>query len=165
MYVEYVYQICWLQELLRSSKIAESWWQSFKVGFILNSQNFLLDGTDASQMLGELDSAFLFSYAISMFVSGLIAERVNLRYFLSLGMLLSGIFSYMFGMGKILNIHVLWYYLIFQVIKLVWNIIEFTKISHVEHLLIIFFTDISRYCSNIRLAWCCNSYGQLVWKN
>ncbi|XP_045466212.1 glucose-6-phosphate exchanger SLC37A2 isoform X3 [Harmonia axyridis] len=75
------------------------------------------NGTDASssQMLGELDSAFLFSYAFSMFVSGFIAERVNLRYFLSLGMLLSGIFSYMFGMGKILNIHVLSFYLTSQI--------------------------------------------------
>ncbi|XP_044763771.1 glucose-6-phosphate exchanger SLC37A2 isoform X3 [Coccinella septempunctata] len=75
------------------------------------------NGTDAnaSQKLGELDSAFLFSYAISMFMSGFIAERVNLRYFLSLGMLLSGIFCYMFGMGKILNVHVLSYYLIFQI--------------------------------------------------
>ncbi|CAG9770007.1 unnamed protein product [Ceutorhynchus assimilis] len=74
------------------------------------------NGTDtkASQMLGELDSAFLFCYAVSMFISGFVAERVNLRYFLSLGMLFSGIFSYMFGIGKTYNIHNLWYYVVFQ---------------------------------------------------
>ncbi|KAL1501753.1 hypothetical protein ABEB36_007023 [Hypothenemus hampei] len=74
------------------------------------------DGSDslASQMLGELDSAFLFCYAVSMFISGFIAERVNLRYFLSLGMLFSGIFSYLFGIGKTYNIHSLWYYIIMQ---------------------------------------------------
>ncbi|XP_076256411.1 major facilitator superfamily transporter 16 isoform X2 [Rhynchophorus ferrugineus] len=74
------------------------------------------DGSDAtaSQLLGELDSAFLFCYAVAMFISGFIAERVNIRYFLSLGMLFSGIFSYMFGIGKSYNIHDLWYYIIIQ---------------------------------------------------
>ncbi|XP_030754995.1 glucose-6-phosphate exchanger SLC37A2 isoform X2 [Sitophilus oryzae] len=74
------------------------------------------DGSDsmASQMLGELDSAFLFCYAVAMFVSGFIAERVNLRYFLSIGMLMSGIFSYLFGIGKTYNIHRLTYYVIMQ---------------------------------------------------
>ncbi|XP_072381827.1 glucose-6-phosphate exchanger SLC37A2 isoform X2 [Diabrotica undecimpunctata] len=74
------------------------------------------DGTDdsASQMLGELDSSFLFCYAIAMFVSGIIAERVNLRYFLSLGMLMSGVFSYLFGIAKTYDIHNLSYYVIAQ---------------------------------------------------
>jgi OPA family glycerol-3-phosphate transporter-like MFS transporter 1/2 len=74
------------------------------------------NGTDAkaSQLLGELDSSFLFCYAIAMFVSGFIAERVNLRYFLSLGMLMSGIFSYLFGIAKSYNIHNLSYYIVVQ---------------------------------------------------
>ncbi|CAG9831094.1 unnamed protein product [Diabrotica balteata] len=74
------------------------------------------DGTEdsASQMLGELDSSFLFCYAIAMFVSGIIAERVNLRYFLSLGMLMSGVFSYLFGIAKTYDIHNLSYYVIAQ---------------------------------------------------
>ncbi|XP_023015185.1 major Facilitator Superfamily Transporter 16 isoform X2 [Leptinotarsa decemlineata] len=74
------------------------------------------DGSDASasQMLGELDSSFLFCYAIAMFVSGFVAERVNLRYFLSLGMLMSGIFCYMFGLAKTYQIHSLWYYVLVQ---------------------------------------------------
>ncbi|XP_050302482.1 glucose-6-phosphate exchanger SLC37A2 isoform X2 [Anthonomus grandis grandis] len=74
------------------------------------------DGSDsmASQLLGELDSAFLFCYAAAMFLSGFIAERVNLRYFLSLGMLFSGVFSYLFGIGKTYNIHNIWYYIIVQ---------------------------------------------------
>ncbi|CAG9861625.1 unnamed protein product [Phyllotreta striolata] len=73
-------------------------------------------GTDssASQMLGELDSSFLFCYAIAMFFSGFIAERVNLRYFLSLGMLLSGIFSYLFGIAKTYDIHNMSYYVAVQ---------------------------------------------------
>lgn len=69
---------------------------------------------DASQLLGELDSAFLFSYAIAMFISGFIAERVHLRYFLAIGMLLSGIFSYLFGIAKTYNIHNIGYYVFVQ---------------------------------------------------
>lgn len=74
------------------------------------------DGTDSSaaQMLGELDSAFLFSYAAAMFLSGFIADRVNLRYFLSLGMIMSGIFCYLFGLAKTYNIHHFSYYVVIQ---------------------------------------------------
>lgn len=72
------------------------------------------DNEDASALLGFLDSSFLFCYAIAMFFSGFIAERVSLRYFLSLGMLFSGFFCYAFGYAKVQNIHSLWYFLIVQ---------------------------------------------------
>lgn len=45
-----------------------------------------------------------------MFASGFIAERVNLRYFLALGMLGSGVFSYLFGIARSYNIHSMWYF-------------------------------------------------------
>ncbi|KAF9407658.1 hypothetical protein HW555_012391 [Spodoptera exigua] len=69
---------------------------------------------DANTLLGTLDSAFLFSYAGAMFVSGMVAERVDLRYFLSLGMLTSAIFCYLFGIGRTYNIHNITYYLLVQ---------------------------------------------------
>ncbi|XP_011333921.1 glucose-6-phosphate exchanger SLC37A2 isoform X2 [Ooceraea biroi] len=72
------------------------------------------DTQDAPALLGMLDSAFLFAYAIAMFLSGFIAERVNLRYFLSLGMLLSGISCYLFGIAKPYNIHSLWFFILVQ---------------------------------------------------
>lgn len=74
------------------------------------------DGSDASalQLLGELDSAFLFAYAAAMFVSGFIAERVNLRYFLAIGMIMSGIASYLIGIAKTYNIHNITYFIIIQ---------------------------------------------------
>lgn len=97
-------------------------WAPFSMLFFfdlnkINIKHYFSDGSDAnaSQLLGELDSAFLFCYAISMFISGFIAERVNLRYFLSLGMLLSGIFCYLFGIAKSYNIHHLGYYVVVQV--------------------------------------------------
>ncbi|KAJ0183037.1 hypothetical protein K1T71_001013 [Dendrolimus kikuchii] len=70
--------------------------------------------SDANTLLGALDSAFLFSYAGAMFVSGMIAERVDLRYFLSLGMLLSASFCYLFGIARTYNIHNISYYLLVQ---------------------------------------------------
>ncbi|KAK4878195.1 hypothetical protein RN001_010701 [Aquatica leii] len=74
------------------------------------------DGSDvnASELLGELDSAFLFAYAIAMFASGFVAERFNLRYFLALGMIMSGIYSCMLGLAKIYNIHTFRYFFLVQ---------------------------------------------------
>ncbi|XP_004522688.1 glucose-6-phosphate exchanger SLC37A2 isoform X1 [Ceratitis capitata] len=74
------------------------------------------DVPDASTLFGTLDSAFLVTYAISMFVSGIVAERVSLRYFLSLGMLFSGLFTLLFGAAKSWNIHTMWYFVIVQVL-------------------------------------------------
>ncbi len=47
--------------------------------------------------------------------SGFVAERVNLRYFLSFGMILSGIASYFFGLARVLNIHDYSYFVMVQV--------------------------------------------------
>ncbi|XP_076233533.1 major facilitator superfamily transporter 16 isoform X2 [Calliopsis andreniformis] len=74
------------------------------------------DTADAPALLGLLDSAFLFAYAAAMFLSGFIAERVNLRYFLTFGMLASGISCYLFGIARPYNIHSLWYFVLVQAI-------------------------------------------------
>lgn len=89
-----------------------------------------------------------------MFISGFIAERVNLRYFLALGMLFSGIYSYMFGIAKTYSIHNLSYYIVVQV-----------SIKRFEAKILM--------CVNIGFSWnrtdnwlarCCNGNEQLVWK-
>lgn len=49
-----------------------------------------------------------------MFGSGFIAERINLRYFLSLGMLGSGVFSYLFGIAKSYGVHTISYFIFVQ---------------------------------------------------
>ncbi|KAL0281050.1 UNVERIFIED_CONTAM: hypothetical protein PYX00_002165 [Menopon gallinae] len=74
------------------------------------------EGEHAEALLGMLDSAFLFAYAGAMFISGMVAERVNLRYFLSFGMMFSGILSYMFGLAKSLNLHYLSYFIAIQIL-------------------------------------------------
>lgn len=72
------------------------------------------DGPNASALFGTLDSAFLFCYAAAMFASGFIAERVSLRYFLTFGMLFSGIFCYLFGLAKTYSIHSMAYFIFVQ---------------------------------------------------
>nr|XP_045587949.1 glucose-6-phosphate exchanger SLC37A2-like isoform X2 [Procambarus clarkii] len=75
------------------------------------------DGEDASTLLGTVDSSFLFAYAAGMFVSGIIAERVDLRLFLSFGMIFSGVFCAMFGLGHTFGVHQLWFYIVAQVLS------------------------------------------------
>jgi OPA family glycerol-3-phosphate transporter-like MFS transporter 1/2 len=70
----------------------------------------------ADTLLGSLDTTYLLSYAIFMFPSGMIADRVDLRYFLAGGMVGSGIITILFGMGKYWGIHSLAFYLFVQVI-------------------------------------------------
>ncbi|XP_064477178.1 glucose-6-phosphate exchanger SLC37A2-like [Ornithodoros turicata] len=74
------------------------------------------NGDNANTLLATLDSVYLFSYAVCMFISGFVAERVNLRYFLALGMLLSALTTHLFGLGYSLAIHSFAYYLVVQML-------------------------------------------------
>ncbi|XP_019620948.1 PREDICTED: glucose-6-phosphate exchanger SLC37A2-like isoform X1 [Branchiostoma belcheri] len=74
------------------------------------------DGSDYESLFGDLDTAFLFAYAGGMFFSGHIAERSNLRYFLVLGMLSSGLMTALFGLGYYWNIHTVAFFVIVQAV-------------------------------------------------
>ncbi|XP_071843518.1 glucose-6-phosphate exchanger SLC37A2-like isoform X2 [Apostichopus japonicus] len=74
------------------------------------------DKGDYENLLGALDYAYLFAYALGMFCSGHIAERMDLRYFLTLGMLLSGLFTSAMGFAYFSQIHVFSYFLSVQII-------------------------------------------------
>ncbi|KAL4228961.1 hypothetical protein ACF0H5_012001 [Mactra antiquata] len=74
------------------------------------------DDADSSALLGSLDLAYLFAYAVGMFFSGHFAERMNLRHFLALGMISSGVLTAFFGFGYFWKIHVLWYFIIVQIL-------------------------------------------------
>lgn len=71
---------------------------------------------EAKTLLGLLDTTYLVSYAFFMFISGIVAERVNLRVFLSFGMVASGLFTFLFGFAYFAGIHSIWYLLIIQII-------------------------------------------------
>ncbi|XP_054482198.1 glucose-6-phosphate exchanger SLC37A2 [Anoplopoma fimbria] len=75
------------------------------------------DQDNYQTLFGVLDNSFLVAYAIGMFFSGIFGERLPLRYYLSFGMLMSGLFTCLFGLGFYLNIHSLWYYAIIQVMN------------------------------------------------
>lgn len=75
------------------------------------------DKNNYQQLLGALDYAFLCAYAIGMYLSGIIGERLPIRYYLTFGMLASGAFTALFGLGYFYNIHSLGFYVVTQIIN------------------------------------------------
>lgn len=74
------------------------------------------NGSNGTAMLGYLDVAFLAVYAAGMFFSGHLGDRMNLRVFLTIGMLGTGLFTALFGFGYWFNIHNFYYYLVVQML-------------------------------------------------
>ncbi|OVA01572.1 Major facilitator superfamily [Macleaya cordata] len=74
------------------------------------------NGKDGTAKLGEIDVAFLACYSLGMYVAGHLGDTLDLRLFLTTGMIGSGIFVGLFGMGYFWHIHVFWYYLLMQMI-------------------------------------------------
>uniref|UniRef100_A0A8C0J9W9 Solute carrier family 37 member 1 n=1 Tax=Chelonoidis abingdonii TaxID=106734 RepID=A0A8C0J9W9_CHEAB len=98
-YKEYAIQI---QPVKKLSDESQCGWEPF-------------DKNNYKQLLGALDYSFLCAYAVGMYLSGIIGERLPIRYYLTVGMLASGLFTAMFGLGYFYNIHNLWFYMIAQV--------------------------------------------------
>ncbi|XP_043715266.1 putative glycerol-3-phosphate transporter 4 [Telopea speciosissima] len=74
------------------------------------------NGEDGTVKLGGIDVAFLACYAMGMYVAGHLGDRLDLRLFLTIGMIGSGIFVGLFGMGYFWSIHVFWFYLVMQML-------------------------------------------------
>ncbi|CAN7124398.1 unnamed protein product [Brassica rapa subsp. narinosa] len=55
------------------------------------------NGNEGTQRLGELDLAFLSSYALGMYFTGHLGDMIDLRLFLVFGMMGSGILTVVFG--------------------------------------------------------------------
>ncbi|XP_020111105.1 putative glycerol-3-phosphate transporter 5 [Ananas comosus] len=72
-------------------------------------------GPRGPHRLGELDLAFLSSYALAMFASGHLADRADLRRFLALGMLASGAATALFGLAFWWDLHSLAFFLAVQI--------------------------------------------------
>uniref|UniRef100_A0A1X7TVC1 Major facilitator superfamily (MFS) profile domain-containing protein n=1 Tax=Amphimedon queenslandica TaxID=400682 RepID=A0A1X7TVC1_AMPQE len=66
-------------------------------------------------IIGAIDYSWLFTYAVFLVLSGLIADRVNLRYFLTVGMIGSGIFVSLLGVAYYANVHHLAYFIFVQI--------------------------------------------------
>ncbi|KAL5718299.1 hypothetical protein ACHQM5_011215 [Ranunculus cassubicifolius] len=74
------------------------------------------NGPDGSSTLGEIDLAFLSVYAMGMYISGHLGDRLDLRVFLTIGMIGTGLFTLLFGFGYWLNIHSFYYFLVVQML-------------------------------------------------
>lgn len=75
------------------------------------------DRDNYQQLLGALDYSFLCAYAIGMYLSGIIGERLPIRYYLTFGMLASGAFTALFGLGYFYNIHSFGFYVVTQIVN------------------------------------------------
>ena len=95
---------------------------------------------EAKTYLGLLDTSYLFSYAFFMFWSGIVAERMDLRFYLSGGMILSGIFTFLFGLAYNTGIHSLGYFIAIQV----------------PPYFMMFMIIILLFCHFVRLYWGCS---------
>ncbi|KFV71368.1 Glycerol-3-phosphate transporter, partial [Dryobates pubescens] len=91
-----------IQPVKKPSNISQCGWEPF-------------DKNNYKQLLGALDYSFLCAYAVGMYLSGIIGERLPIRYYLTVGMLASGLFTAMFGLGYFYNIHNLWFYIMAQI--------------------------------------------------
>ncbi|KAJ6427089.1 hypothetical protein OIU84_022648 [Salix udensis] len=74
------------------------------------------NGKDGTKKLGLIDVAFLACYSLGMFGAGHLGDTLDLRLFLTSGMIGSGIFVGLFGMGYFWNIHVFGFYLVMQMV-------------------------------------------------
>ncbi|GFQ07825.1 putative glycerol-3-phosphate transporter 4 [Phtheirospermum japonicum] len=74
------------------------------------------DGRDGTSKLGAIDLAFLGCYAMGMYVAGHLGDKLDLRLFLTTGMVGSGIFVVLFGMGYFWDIHDFTFYLVMQMV-------------------------------------------------
>uniref|UniRef100_A0A8C2IJ41 Solute carrier family 37 member 1 n=1 Tax=Cyprinus carpio TaxID=7962 RepID=A0A8C2IJ41_CYPCA len=74
-----------------------------------------VDRNNYKQLLGAMDYSFLCAYAIGMYLSGIIGERLPIRLYLTVGMLTSGLFTCLFGLGYVYDIHSLGFYVFVQV--------------------------------------------------
>ncbi|KFM60302.1 Sugar phosphate exchanger 3, partial [Stegodyphus mimosarum] len=63
-----------------------------------NGHKLFKDPSDASLFLGVLDTVFMTSYAIGLFISGAVGDRLNLKFVLAFGMCSSSLTVFMFGM-------------------------------------------------------------------
>ncbi|XP_010518705.1 PREDICTED: putative glycerol-3-phosphate transporter 4 [Tarenaya hassleriana] len=72
------------------------------------------DKKDGTSKLGEIDVAFLACYSLGMYVAGHLGDSLDLRLFLAWGMIGSGFFVVLFGMGYFWNVHAFSFYLLMQ---------------------------------------------------
>nr|XP_022298446.1 sugar phosphate exchanger 3-like [Crassostrea virginica] len=87
------------------STISDEWSPSYhnntvnytKPDQIWNTRHLFNSRKDAEPYLGILDAVFMISYAVGLYISGMIGDRLNMRLVLSFGMCSSAITVFVFG--------------------------------------------------------------------
>ncbi|XP_077003619.1 sugar phosphate exchanger 3 isoform X2 [Tamandua tetradactyla] len=78
---------------------------------IWSSNHLFPNAEEATLFLGTLDTIFLFSYAVGLFISGVVGDRLNLRWVLSFGMCSSALVVFIFGtLTEWLHFYNKWFY-------------------------------------------------------
>ena len=91
------------KELTPSAKVICPWPHSNSSDCVLkpydtwNSRHVFKSTNEANIFLGTLDTIFLFSYAVGLYISGMIGDRLNLRLVLTFGMCMSAVVFFIFG--------------------------------------------------------------------
>ncbi|XP_066490343.1 sugar phosphate exchanger 3 [Tiliqua scincoides] len=76
-----------------------------------NSSDLFPDAQEATLFLGTLDTIFLFSYAVGLFISGIVGDRLNMRWVLTFGMCSSALVVFVFGtVTEWLHFYNKWFY-------------------------------------------------------
>lgn len=85
---------------------------------IWNSHHLVKTDDAAKIFLGELDAIFLAAYSIGLFISGMLGDRFNLRIVLFIGMMITSITLFMFGVvSEWLGVYNKAWYVIFWIIN------------------------------------------------
>lgn len=71
---------------------------------MLGEQHVLVSSVPTDQIFGLMDAGFLLLYSIGLFASGALADRHDLRVVISVGLLLAGLFTSLFGIGGLLGV-------------------------------------------------------------
>ncbi|KAJ7329101.1 hypothetical protein JRQ81_015275 [Phrynocephalus forsythii] len=84
---------------------------SFQPYDLWNSSHVFPSIDEATFFLGTLDTIFLFSYAVGLFISGIVGDRLDMRYVLSFGMCSSALVVFVFGtLTEWLHFYNKWFY-------------------------------------------------------
>lgn len=98
------------------TKVGFSHWGRLHTSNSLNIGWLPFNTADGSALLGEIDVAFLAVYSVGMFFAGHIGDRMDLRIFLTIGMIGTAIFTTLCGAAYWLNVHSFYYFLVMQMI-------------------------------------------------
>lgn len=90
----------WRIRILYSTLIGYAFYYFTRKSFSIAMPGMIQDLHFEKSQLGLLGSIFSVTYGVSKFTSGIIGDRVNPRYFMALGLMLTGVVNILFGMSS-----------------------------------------------------------------